>query len=75
MKGKKLSICHVNVRSLLSQTRLLDLEILTGSHCIDILCLSETWLSPSRAPLSSNIALSYIILQPAVIELLVAVVA
>ena len=57
MKIKKLSICHVNVRSLLAQTRLLELGILTASHSIDVLCLSETWLSADRAPPSSNIML------------------
>ena len=45
---KALRICHINVRSLLTQARLLDLEILTAAHDIDILCLTETWLSPSH---------------------------
>ena len=57
MKIKKLPICHVNVRSLLAQTHLLELEILTASHSIDVLCLSKTWLSADRAPSSSNIML------------------
>ena len=42
---KKLTVCHVNVRSLLSPSRLLDVDILTAVHNIDVLCLSETWLS------------------------------
>ena len=54
---KNLAVCHVNVRSLLAQTRLLDLEILSSIHNVDILCLSETWLSATRAPTSASIPL------------------
>ena len=54
---KNLAVCHVNVRSLLAQTRLLDLEILSPIHNVDILCLSETWLSATRAPTSASIPL------------------
>ena len=50
-----LKVCHANVRSLASKPRLLDLEILSISHNIDVLCLSETWLSSSI--LSSSISL------------------
>ena len=41
-----LNICHVNIRSLLAESRL---ESLCAAQNIDVLCLSETWLSPSRA--------------------------
>ena len=54
-KCKRLNVCHVNVRSLLAPTRLLDLEILSATHDIDILCLSETWLSPSYAKNGSSL--------------------
>ena len=42
---KRLKICHVNVRSLLANSKLLDLEILCASADIDVLCVTETWLS------------------------------
>lgn len=45
--NEKLKICHVNVRSLLSAGRLTDLEILCWNYDIDILCVTETWLSPT----------------------------
>ena len=38
-------ICHINVRSILADGRLVDLEILSGSHEIDVLCVTETWLT------------------------------
>ena len=57
MKLHNIVVCHVNVRSLLAQTRLLDLEILVNLHDIDVLCLSETWLSADRAPTSCSINL------------------
>ena len=41
-----LRICHVNVRSLRAQSRLFDLELMTASRQIDVLCVSETWLRP-----------------------------
>ncbi len=41
---KKLRVCHVNVRSILASTRMLDLEILCANYSIDVLCVSETWL-------------------------------
>ena len=44
-----LNICHVNIRSLLAESRLIELESLCAAQNIDVLCLSETWLSPSRA--------------------------
>ncbi len=46
--NKSLKICHVNVCSLLADTRLLDLEILCANNDIDVLCVTETWLSESR---------------------------
>lgn len=48
-KRKTLNICHVNVRSLSASTRLTSLEILTCNHNVDILCLSETWLSSKKS--------------------------
>ena len=44
-----LNICHVNIRSLLAESHLIELESLCAAQNIDVLCLSETWLSPSRA--------------------------
>jgi len=49
MAPKSLRICHVNVRSLCAPARLLDLEILTANHFVDILCLTETWLTSSKS--------------------------
>ena len=54
-KVKRLNICHINVRSILAATRLMDLEILCANHDIDILCVTETWLSASSTPLGSNL--------------------
>ena len=48
VKVKSLKICHVNVRSILSMGRLVELEILSSMNDIDILCVTETWLSPDR---------------------------
>ena len=48
-RSKCLTLCHVNVRSLSAPTRLVDLEILCANNSVDILCLSETWLSPSHS--------------------------
>ena len=45
-----MNVCHVNVRSLLAATRLIDLDILCASYELDVLCLSETWLSTSLVP-------------------------
>ena len=42
---KRLKICQVNVRSLLASSKLLDLELLCASADIDVLCVTETWLS------------------------------
>ena len=50
MGGRRfLTIAHVNVRSILANTCLLDLEILAASNAIDVLCVSETWLSDTCA--------------------------
>lgn len=46
--ARQLRICQANVRSLSASSRLLELEILTANHNIDILCLTETWLSKSK---------------------------
>ena len=48
-----MKVCHVNARSLLASCRLLDLEIMCANHGIDVLCVSETWLSSTRAGLGS----------------------
>ena len=40
-----LNICRVNIRSLLAESRLIELESLCAAQNIDVLCLSETWLS------------------------------
>lgn len=45
---KQLNICQVNARSLLASGRLTDLEILCSSNDIDVLCITETWLSSDR---------------------------
>ena len=47
-KVKSLRICHVNVRSILSTGRLLELEVLCYVNDVDVLCVTETWLSPQR---------------------------
>ena len=54
-KVRNLNICQVNVRSILATTRLLDLEILCANHDIDILCVTETWLSTKSTPLGSSL--------------------
>lgn len=48
MKRKFLRVCHANVRSITAQSRLLDLEILTANKAIDVLCLTETWLTNKK---------------------------
>ena len=55
VKVRNLNICQVNVRSILATTRLLDLEILCANHDIDILCVTETWLSTKSTPLGSSL--------------------
>ena len=52
---KRLKICHVNVRSLLANLKLLDLELLCASADVDVLCVTETWLSSKVA--SSQVSL------------------
>ena len=46
---RDLRICQVNARSLLADSRLLDLQILTEVHNIDVLCVTETWLTSRHA--------------------------
>ena len=41
-------ICHVNVRSLVADGRLLNVSSLVSFNNVDILCLSETWLKPKH---------------------------
>ena len=48
-----LKVCHVNARSLLASCRPLDLEIMCANHGIDVLCVSETLLSSTRAGIGS----------------------
>ena len=50
-----LKVCHVNVRSLLADQRLLDLEIVCANYSVDVLCVTETWLFPSRVGSSSQL--------------------
>ena len=48
-KFKGITVCHVNVRSILADSRLTDLKILCLiSNNIDILYVTETWLNSSR---------------------------
>ena len=51
----RLKVCHVNVRSLCAATRLLDLEILCAAHDVDVLCVTETWLSSSIVKQNSSL--------------------
>lgn len=48
-------VCHVNVRSLVADGRLLEVSSLVSFNNVDILCLSETWLKPKH--LSSTLLL------------------
>lgn len=48
MAPKTLRVCHINARSLSAPSRLLDFEILTANHSIDILCITETWLTAHK---------------------------
>ena len=45
----------MNVRSLCAATRLLDLELLCATEDIDVLCVTETWLSSSSAAALLNL--------------------
>ena len=56
-KRRSLNIVHVNVRSILADTRLFDLERLAASNPVDVLCIIETWLSSSVKTGSSCINL------------------
>ena len=47
-KPKFLRVCHINARSFLADSCILDLEILCANHNIGVLCISETWLNSSR---------------------------
>ena len=40
-----LSVCHVNARSLKADSRLFELDLLAASNNVDVLCVSESWLS------------------------------
>ena len=42
---QNLGICHANVRSLKSQSKLDDLKHMADENLIDIITISETWLS------------------------------
>ena len=52
---KSIGICHANVRSLKSQSKLDELKIMADSANIDIITLSETWLNMNDNDLSFNI--------------------
>ena len=55
MKQLSLKVCHVNVRSLCAATHLLDLELLCAAHDVDVLCVTETWLSNSSVKINSSL--------------------
>ena len=55
MRQTNLKICQVNVRSLRAATRLLDLELMCAGHDIDVLCVSETWLSESDVKMNLSL--------------------
>ena len=54
-KLSSLKICHVNIRSLLCESCLIELEILCAAQQVDVLCISETWLSPFRAKAGTSL--------------------
>ena len=43
---KMVVLCHINTRSLVANSRLNEISVLTSLNNVDILCLSETWLKP-----------------------------
>ncbi len=43
------SVCHINVRSLVAPGRLEELKFFVSTNDIDVLCLTETWLKPKHA--------------------------
>ena len=54
-KLNSLKICHVNIRSPLCESRLIELEILCAAQQVDVLRISETWLSPFRAKAGTSL--------------------
>ena len=40
-----ITICHINVRSLVAPGRLEELKCFLSMNDIDVLCLPETWLA------------------------------
>ena len=52
-----LGICHANVRSLKSQSKLDDLKHMADENFIDIITISETWLS---SEINDNVLCMYI---------------
>ena len=51
-----ITICHINVRSLVAPGRLEELKCFLSMNDIDVLCLTETWLTDKH--LNSTILLS-----------------
>ena len=52
---KSLNVCQVNARSLCAPSRLLDLEIFSANHAVDVLCITETWLTNSKSSQSISL--------------------
>ena len=44
----------MNARSLLADTRLVDLEILCVNNGVDVLCVTKTWLPEARVKIGSS---------------------
>ena len=44
-----LSVCHMNVRSLIAPGRLAQLKCFLSMNDVDILCVTESWLKPKHA--------------------------
>ena len=47
-KRRSLNVCHINVRSLVSDGRLEQLKFFLSARSVDVLCLTETWLKPKH---------------------------
>ena len=50
-----LGICHCNIRSLRSKSKIDELKLLADRHAIDIITLSETWLNENDNNLTFSI--------------------
>ena len=51
-----LGICHCNIRSLRSKSKIDELKHLADNHAIDIITLSETWLNENDNNLTFSIS-------------------